>query len=272
MYPVGVPEKISSLDYIFAVARVRALEKSLLRQESFDRAIEASLPEALRLFVESGRYDDELLQVRQSRQLEMLLARQQQQLEQFVRSLLPERDLAALVQLSDLTASADLLPRLRNLFVQDYLLHLIDLHNIKTFLRLSILQEPPEKLALALTAEGFIPKNELVRLYGQDVAVLLHRLEYVHKRQMIVDYTAFLGEAIRQLEKTRSFAKLEKAIQDFLISLLKPAKYVTFGPEPVVAYYFAKRNEINLIRMIVLAKLNDVSPATVRERLNSVYA
>jgi vacuolar-type H+-ATPase subunit C/Vma6 len=264
--------KKSPLDYIFAVAKVRALEKTLLKAESLNQAIDVPLPEALRLFVESGRYGDELLQVRQSRQLEILLGRQQQQLGQLMRNLLPENDLIALVQLSGPAEAAGLARTVRSRFLQDYLLHLIDLHNIKTFLRLYICKEPQEKLTHALASEGFIPKKELVQLYSQDLAALLHRLEYVRIRQMTVDYAAFLGEAIRQLEKTRSFAELEKAIQDFLISALKPAHYMTFGPEPIVAYYFAKLNEINLVRMILLAKLNNVPRIAVRERLNSVYA
>ncbi len=267
-----MPGKTSPLDYIFAVAKVRTLEKTLLKAESLSQAIDAPLTEALRLFVESGRYGDELLQVRESRQLEILLGRQQQQLGQLVRSLLLENDLRALVRLSGPAEAAGLARTVRSRFLQDYLLHLVDLHNIKTFLRLYLLKEPQEKLAQALASEGFIPKKELLQLYGQDLAALLHRLEYVRAHQMTVDYAVFLGEAIRQLEKTRSFAGLEKAIQDFLISVLKPAKYTTFGPEPVVAYYFAKLNEINLVRMILLAKLNDVPRTAVRERLNNVYA
>ena len=65
---------------------------------------------------------------------------------------------------------------------------------------------------------------------------------------------------------------LEKAICDFLMRELRTAKYVTFGPEPVVAYYFARVNEINLMRMIILAKLNNFSSEFVKERLNLTYA
>jgi V/A-type H+-transporting ATPase subunit C len=65
---------------------------------------------------------------------------------------------------------------------------------------------------------------------------------------------------------------LEKASHNFLMQALKPAKYLSFGPEPILAYYFAKVNELNLIRMIVLAKLNAVSLDLVKERLNTVYA
>ncbi|MBM3251698.1 MAG: V-type ATP synthase subunit C, partial [Candidatus Omnitrophica bacterium] len=79
-------------------------------------------------------------------------------------------------------------------------------------------------------------------------------------------------DAIKNLIEQKSFLMLEKAINDFLMETLKPVKYISYGPEPLMAYYFAKTNEINLIRMIILAKLNDVSKDLVKERLNAVYA
>jgi V/A-type H+-transporting ATPase subunit C len=88
----------------------------------------------------------------------------------------------------------------------------------------------------------------------------------------VIDYAYFLKEAIENVEKDRSFLAFEKSASDFLIQILKPAKYLSFGPEPVLAYYFARVNEINLIRLIILAKLNNVSGELVKERLNGVYA
>jgi len=40
----------------------------------------------------------------------------------------------------------------------------------------------------------------------------------------------------------------------------------------VLAYYLAKVNEINLMRLIILAKLNGLPADLVKERLNNVYA
>jgi len=81
-----------------------------------------------------------------------------------------------------------------------------------------------------------------------------------------------LGEAIQKMAKENSFLYLEKAINDFLTQILKEAKYINFGSEPILAYYFAKANEINLIRMIILAKLNNLARDLVEQRLNAVYA
>ncbi len=100
----------------------------------------------------------------------------------------------------------------------------------------------------------------------------MHRLKYVHKRGRVIDYAVFLEDAINRLMQHKSFVALEKAINDFLIQVLKPAKYLSFGPEPVIAYYLAKVNEINLIRLVILAKLNNLPADLIKERLNNVYA
>jgi V/A-type H+-transporting ATPase subunit C len=138
-------------------------------------------------------------------------------------------------------------------------------------LRLYILREPLETLKAALTCEGFIKKGDFLRLYTQDLAVFLHRLEYVSKRGQPVDYACFLREPLQRLERERSFLYIEKAMHDFLMQALRPAKYISFGPEPLVAYYLAKVNEMDLMRMVILAKLNAVSPEVVKERLSLAY-
>jgi len=157
-------------------------------------------------------------------------------------------------------------------FLSDYFMHLIDMHNIKSFLRLYVLKEPEEKLRTILTCAGFIKKETFLACYGLDLAVFLNRLEYVYKNGQLINYAFYLKEAIKSLESENSFVLLEKAINDFLIQVLRPAKYLTFGPEPILAYYLGKRNEIDLIRMIILSKLNNVPSSLVKERLNAVYA
>ena len=55
-------KKTSPLSYTFAVGRIKALEKFLIKSEVFEEAVELDMPEALRLFVESDLYSEELLQ------------------------------------------------------------------------------------------------------------------------------------------------------------------------------------------------------------------
>jgi len=265
-------QKISPLNYAFAVGKVRALEKFLIKGEIFAQAVDAQAVDALRLFADSGRYSEALTQVNNSRQLEDVLRDELVRLKGLLSSLLLEEALVSLIRSDDLEGIAGSLPKLNSGFLRDYLRHLIDMHNIKTFLRLYLLKEPRERLVELLKQDGFIKKEDFFALYSQDLASFINRLAFVHKQDVIVDYAYFLAGAIRKLEKDRSFVSLERSINDFLVSALKPARYFTFGPEPLLAYYFAKVNEISLVRMIILAKLSRLSGGTVKERLNNVYA
>jgi len=265
-------KKRSPLDYIFAVGKIRALERFLIKEEVFQQAVEADLNEALRLFVESDLYSDELLRVQDSQRLEELLQQELVNLKKLIRGLLLDNVLLGLLELDSVKCVQEILKGYPNDFLENYLRQLIDMHNIKIFLRMRILKEPPSKLRENLICEGFIKKEEFLKLYDQDLAAFLLRLEYVLQRGQIVDYTSALQDGINRAIRERSFAMLEKVMQSFLIRALKPAKYLTFGPEPLLAYYFAKVNEINLMRLIILAKLNNASADLVRERLNEVYS
>lgn len=261
----------SPLDYAFAIGKIRALEKFLIKDEVFKEAIDCDLQEALRLFVESDLYSEDLLHIKDGQQLEAILDRESFKLKRLVFNLILDEELTDFMEMNDLAEAKRSVKKYKGEFLSDYLKHLIDMHNIKTFLRLYVLKEPIDKLKASLSEEGFIEREVFIKAYNQDLFIFLNRLEYVHKRHSIVNYASFLQDAIKRLEQDNSFVALEKAIVDYLIQILKPAKYMSFGPEPLIAYYFAKVNEINLMRMIILAKLNGVSGDLVKERLNAVY-
>lgn len=271
-FPALAGSRLWRENYAFAIGKIRALENFLIKQEVFAQALEADLQEALRLFVESDLYSEELLHIKDSQQLENVLDKELLRLKTLVSDLILDKELIRLLEIDTLKCIEDILKVYPSKFLAEYLRHLIDLHNIKSFLRLYLLKEPQEKLEAVLACEGFMKKEVFLKLYSQDLTILLNRLEYVHEDSRIIDYTNYLGEAIRKAERENSFVALEKASHDFLMQALKPAKYLSFGPEPILAYYFAKVNEMNLIRMIVLAKLNAVPLDLVKERLNTVYA
>jgi len=266
-----VKRKHSPLDYAFSIGKIRALERFLIKPEVFEEAIESDFNEALRLFAESDLYSADILYIKDSQKLETVLNQELINLKKLVSGLLLDKELLFFIDTDNLGSASEACRKFGSEFLNDYITHLIDMHNIKTFLRLYILEEPEEKLRRALTCEGFIKNKDFLKLYTQDLTALLNRLEYVHKGCRTIDYTYYIGEAVQKTVKEKSFAYLEKAINDFLIQILKPAKYITFGPEPVIVYYLAKVNEINLIRMIILAKLNNIENTLVKERLNDVY-
>lgn len=263
--------KHSPLNYAFSVGKIRALEKFLIKQEVFEEAVDSGLFESLKLFVEADLYSEELLHIKNSQQLEAALNQELLKTKKLIYNLILDKNLTVLLELKKITQAKELLKAHYSDFLNDYINYLIDMHNIKTFLRLYALKEPIDKLKIGLDCEGFIKKGFFLKLYPQDISAFINRLEYVHKGSRLINYASYLGEAIKRIEKEGSFVSLEKAINNFLIQALKPAKLISFGPEPLIAYYLAKVNEINLIRMIILAKLNNVSSNLVKERLNDCY-
>ena len=265
-------KKKSALSYAFAVGKIKVLEKSLLQAETFDQALRLETTEALRLLAEAGLYGEELAKVKDGRQLEKVLADSLSDLKQMLRTLLLDPVLWGYLEIKSLDDAAKLPRQYTNRFLADYIAHLIDMHNIKTFLRLRILNEAQEMLDKKIIQEGFIPKSVFLKYSLVDLTLFLNQLGQVHKHGQIIDYSHFLKEAIEKAMNEKSFAALEKAQADYMISVLRGAKTITFGPEPVLAYFFARVNEINLIRLLILGKMNGVRDEIIKERANAVYA
>ena len=176
----------SPLDYVFAVGKIRALEKFLIRREVFVEAMGADLNDALKLFVESALYSDELLHVATGYQLEEVLNKELAAVKKIASDLILDKELLDIIDMDDLEKVQQASMTLKSEFLSDYCKYLIDMHNIKTFLRFFVLEEPIEKLQALLRYEGFIKKELFLKLYGQDLAVFIGRLEYVHKGPEII--------------------------------------------------------------------------------------
>lgn len=68
-----------------------------------------------------------------------------------------------------------------------------------------------------------------------------------------------------------SMSAFEKWCDDYLTSVMKPQKWEPFGIGPIVAYIIARQNEIKAVRMILSAKINNLSEQTIKERLRNMY-
>ena len=55
------------------------------------------------------------------------------------------------------------------------------------------------------------------------------------------------------------------------MNYMKDSKFITSGAMPVLAYIYAKENEIKQVRTIMVGKLNSISEEVIRERLRDAY-
>lgn len=153
---------------------------------------------------------------------------------------------------------------IENRFVENYAKSLIDLTNVKSLIRVKKQNKDRRFLEEVLIEGGNTDKDNFISLLTDNVEGLAGKLSYV-------DYVEPLRLGVEDYIKTGSLNGLEKLTDDYIVKIMKDAKYVSFGPEPVIAYIFAKENEIKLIRIIMVGKINGMEPEAIRERLRDNY-
>ena len=122
----------------------------------------------------------------------------------------------------------------KNLFLEDFLKMQIDFLNIKNF------------------PDIFIPGGRLKKeIFKQDTTNI--------EKKVVFFYPKF------------DFTNPEKSMDNLLTNYLKKAKTYSFGVEPLIAYLFAKEEELKNIKLILLGKLNNIDSSILKENLRETY-
>ncbi|MGL4991030.1 MAG: V-type ATP synthase subunit C [Sarcina sp.] len=153
---------------------------------------------------------------------------------------------------------------INNLHVDKYINALIDLTNIKTLLRVKKQNKNKDFLNHVLIKGGNVGIDRLQMLLNEASENIPMKLSYTN-------YETILRDGIADFVATSSVSKLEALVDNYIMSMMKDAKYITSGPMPIIAYIYAKENEIKLIRTVMVGKLNNISEDLIRERLRDSY-
>ena len=84
-------------------------------------------------------------------------------------------------------------------------------------------------------------------------------------------YSDLIKEGVESYIATNSANLLEKLSDNYIMDLMKSGKLVTFGPERILSYIYAKETEIKIIRIRMVGKLNNITEEVIRERLRDIY-
>lgn len=153
---------------------------------------------------------------------------------------------------------------IKDTFVDKYVVALIDSTNLKTLLRVKKQNKDREFLTSVIIEGGSIDKDKILGMLNDDAQNIATKLVFS-------DYAEFIKSGIEYYIKTNSVSLLEKLVDNFIMDMMKNAKIIPFGVEPVLAYIYAKETEIKIIRIIMVGKLNNISAEVVRERLRDSY-
>ena len=67
------------------------------------------------------------------------------------------------------------------------------------------------------------------------------------------------------------FAVFECWCDNQIINAIRKEKYTPMTISPIIAYILARENEIKTVRILTVAKRNDLKPEEVKKRMRDMY-
>ncbi len=259
-------KKTSRLSYAYAVGRVRALENKLVERAIFSEASEESeFSSAMKVIFDAGSFSEEMVQIRESDELDEYLEKEERNLYRLLEEILLEGDILTIfVEENNPEKAMSIAERTGYSFIKDYIKHKIDLSTIKIFCRVKYSGLSKEKFERLVLKGGFLDEKILLQNFDLSFAEIGEKLR-------ATPYHKLWTKATDTLEESETFVELERGIEDFLMKYLKRAKYIVFGPEPVFSYGLAKRKELSLVRLLGIGKINQIPPPILKERISETY-
>ncbi len=150
-------------------------------------------------------------------------------------------------------------------FIDNLVKAMIDSTNIRTLLRIKKQNKGRGFAEEVIFNGGAIDSNKLVLLLNESPENIMSRLQ-------TTIYSSLIKEGLEGYIATDSASLLEKLSDNYIMQLMKDSKLVTFGPERLLSYIYAKETEIKVIRIIMVGKLNNIAEEVIRERLRDIYA
>lgn len=132
----------------------------------------------------------------------------------------------------------------------------VDLHNIKTYLRIINKNNKQKYIDNALINRGTLSFDD--------------KLAEASLEEFI-DYLNESGYGWLITNEDFNWVDLERNMDNAIISFVKKQKYVTLGIEPLVGYLLAKENEARIARIILVGKLNGFAKNEITERVRDLY-
>ena len=146
----------------------------------------------------------------------------------------------------------------------DYVRDLIDFTNVKSAIRLKKQKKEFKFYNDVILENGNIDKEEILSTFSDSIDDMIDRFKNTK-------ISSGLIMGLDSYKETGRLSDFEKYMDDYLMELNKESKQINFGPEPIFSYIIAKETEIKTLRIILVAKLNNLSPEVIRERVRELY-
>lgn len=157
----------------------------------------------------------------------------------------------------------DISKKLESSFLLRLINSRIDFLNLRIFLRFKKLNRKKEELTKALLGDGNIKEKDFLDIYEKD-----------EEKQMIFLSKFFsfkLKKYFLEYVKTKNLKKIKKELEKLEIDYLKDTKFLPFGPEVVIAYFYLKLYTNRNVRLIMHSRLNEIDKEFLRKELRRIW-
>ncbi|MDO4543890.1 MAG: V-type ATPase subunit [Clostridia bacterium] len=139
-----------------------------------------------------------------------------------------------------------------------------DFDNVLTFLRMRAMGAGREQFFDVLLPEGGIKHKDLLNSYELSFdAINRFMRESVCKDALL--------EGLNRMQQSGNIAEVERARDNYLLSLFKVHKHERESLYPIIGYYLAKEREAKAVRLIITAKRNNLPDEVIFGRLVNLY-
>ena len=148
-------------------------------------------------------------------------------------------------------------------FLINYVKTKIDLVNISTLLRVKYF-DTDDNLEETLIEGGNLPTIFFLKLSGEP-------LESFPTFFRNSQYYKLIDIGVKNILKDGSFSILDRESENFIMNYIRLTRYLTFGVEPVAAYFVSREQDLNIIKMILVGKLNELPATEIRNRIPQTF-
>ncbi len=144
--------------------------------------------------------------------------------------------------------------------ISRYLKRLVDFTNLKSFIRCMELKKGKEFLSSVLLSGGHVAVDTYLNSFERGYEDLKQALEKVMHADDLV-------KAIDRFIEKKTIFFLEKKIHDLQKEFMADSVKVTFGPEPVIAFFNRFENHMLIIRTVMVGKLNKLPSSDIAQHV-----
>ncbi|MBU0578001.1 V-type ATPase subunit [Patescibacteria group bacterium] len=138
-----------------------------------------------------------------------------------------------------------------SLLISRYLSRLIDFSNLRAFIRAKELNKDFGYFQRVLLDGGHVFPDAFLGSYERGYDELRQVLEKrMHADDLVVSLDSFLED--------RNLLAVEKKAHELQQEFMSEANKISFGPEPVFAFFWRFENQLNIIRGVLVGKLNSL--------------